>query len=208
MIKGLLLGLVAFLAGCATVDRLPTDYAGHDAGRVVISMGAATGTSYSSYSLLFRKRGSDAAENKPVGRFTYFQTNMFYKQTPDYHSGDEAGVVLIHSLPPGDYEIYNFDVFFNGGMVQKNFFSKIDVSIPFSVRSGETTYLGNYQANRLTGHNIIGISIPAGAVFAVSDRLKDELPIAQVKSKGAVDTAKNATPDPKAIGNPFFVSRQ
>ncbi len=208
MRNGYAIGLaLLLLAGCSTVDRLPTDYAGADAGKVVVGIGAAAGTSYSSYALLFRKRDASAgAENAARGRFIYFQTNTFSKQTPDYRSPVESGVVLVHSMPPGEYEIYNFDVFFNGGTVQTNFGSRNNFSIPFSVKRGETTYLGNYQANALTGKNVLGIPRPAGAVFVVSDRLKDELAIAEAKTKSRLDSAHDATPQPSQIVNPYFVS--
>lgn len=131
MFRYLVLAVTILLTGCATVDRVPTDYAGPDAGKVVIGMGAATGTSYSSYSLIFRKMTPAAdADKPPIGRLTYFQENMFYSQPADYKSGSEAGVVLVHSLPPGDYEIFNFNVFFNGGTVQNNYFSKVMFPFP------------------------------------------------------------------------------
>ncbi len=209
MFKHLIVVFALLLSGCATVDRIPTDYAGADAGKLILGMGAATGTSYSSYSLLFRKRASSSNGEKAAGgRFTYYQTNIFYKQADDYHSSSESGVVLVHSLPPGEYEIYNFDIFYNGGTVQKHFESRVDFSIPFSIRPERATYLGNYQANKLTGKNIFGLPLSAGAVFAVSDRLEAELPIAEAKVKSPLGKAQDATPQPSQIGNPFFASPQ
>jgi hypothetical protein len=206
MRKSILLLLpLAFLGACASAPRIPTDYAGADGGKVVVGIGAAAGTTYSSYALQFRKRGSAGAPaQQGSGRFIYFQTNLFSKQTPDYAANGESGVVLVESLPPGDYEIYNFDVFYNGGTIQKNFGSKTDVSIPFSVKPGTTTYLGNYQANKLIGQNVLGMPLPAGARFIVSDRLASELPIAQAKAKTPLGTPENASPDPERLGNPFF----
>lgn len=209
MFKRLTTILCLFLVGCATVDRVPTDYTGPDAGRVVLGIGAAAGTSYSSYSLFFRKRDvPGGAEKAAQGRFAYFQTNIFFKQVADYQSPAESGVVLVHSLPPGEYEIFNFDVFLNGGTIQNNFGSRTDFSIPFKVRPGLTTYLGNYQANKLTGKNLLGLSIPAGAVFLVTDRLESEMSIAQTKATSALGAGQNATPQPAQIRNPFFVSPQ
>lgn len=200
--------LAVVVSGCATVARVPTDYEGADAGRVVIGIGATNGTSYSSYSFLFRRRMALGVDERPArGRFTYFQENYLYKQAPDYVAHDEAGVVLIHSLPPGDYEIYNFNVFFNG-TVQRNFGSKTDFSIPFSIRPGQSTYLGNYQANYRLGSNFVGMTLPAGAVFVVTDRLDAEWVIAEKKTKAPLGTAVNAAPDPRRLGNPFFLPPQ
>lgn len=201
--------LAVLVSGCATVANVPTDYAGADAGRVVIGIGATNGTSYSSYSFLFRRRMESGVDERPArGRFTYFQTNYLYKQAPDYVAHDEAGVVLIHSLPPGDYEIYNFNVFFNGGTVQTNFGSKTNISIPFSVRPAQSTYLGNYQANYRLGSNFVGMTLPAGAVFVVTDRLDAEWAIAAKKTKTPLGTAVNATPDPRRLESPFFLPPQ
>lgn len=198
--------LAALVTGCASVAQLPADYAGADAGRVVIGIGAHGGTSYPSYSLLFRTRDPAVpAAQAGVGRFTYFQTNMFYKQAPDYRSSREEGVVLVRALPPGEYEIYNFNIYFNTGMVEKNFGARVDVAIPFTVKTGVTTYLGNYQANGQTGKNVFGMPLPAGAVFAVSDRLADDLALAQAKAAAPPGAAVNATPDPARLGHPYFV---
>jgi hypothetical protein len=209
MLKRLTVVFAFLLSGCATVNRVPTDYAGQDAGKVVLGMGATAGTSYSSYSLLFRKKSHSVNEEKATaGRFTYFQTNVFYRQAADYQTSAEGGVVLVQSLPPGVYEIYNFDIFFNAGTVQNNYGSRVDFSIPFTVKPGQTTYLGNYQANKLTGKNFLGLSLPAGAVFVVTDRLKAELPIAEAKIKSALPAVQDATPQPNQIGNPFFTSAE
>jgi hypothetical protein len=208
MLRLLATVIALLLVGCAAPDRVPTDYAGSDAGKVVLGIGATNGTSYSSYSLLFRKRGSSSAEKSATGHFTYYQTNMFYKQAADYQSSAESGVVLVRSLPPGDYEIYNFNIFFNGGTVQNNYGSRTDFSIPFSVKPGRATYLGNYQANKLTGKNFFGLSLPAGAVFVVADRLESELALAETKTKSQLGAAQDATPQPSQIGNPFFASPQ
>lgn len=201
--------LALLLCACANVQRLPTDYSGPDAGKTVVGIGAASGTRYSSYSLLFRRVGQSAAaaEPKEVGRIVFFQTNMFYAQKPDYANSAEQGVVLIQSLPPGDYEIFNFDIFFNAGTVQTNFSSREPFSIPFTVKAGETTYLGNYQANRISGKNILGLPVASGAVFTVTSRLEDDLRIARGKDGMVRADGQDATPSPRRIGNPFFIER-
>lgn len=207
MLKRLALVFALLLAGCATVDHVPIDYAGPDAGKVVLGMGAAAGTSYSSYSLFFRKRVVSAnGEKAAVAKFSYLQNSIFFKQAPDYQSPLEAGVILVHSLPPGDYEIFNFDIHYDGGAIQKNFGSRVDFSIPFSVKPGKATYLGNYQANKLTGKNFLGITLPLGAFFVVTDRLNLEFSIAETKTKAQLPAGLHSTPKPSQIGSPFFVS--
>src|SRR6266704_2464362 len=132
MHRVLLLLISALLTACASVQRVPTDYSGADAGKVVLGIGAAAGTSYSSYSLLFRPTDRTALSNdqREIGRFVFFQTNMLYAQKPDYSSEVERGVVLVNSLPPGKYEVFNFNIFFNSGTVQNNYSSRDPFSMP------------------------------------------------------------------------------
>ncbi len=207
-----LIFLIVLLSGCASVNTIPTDYKGVDAGKVVIGIGAATGTRYSSYSFLFRKRGQTNHSSEDDSRLTFFQDNVFLTQKLDYENDAEGGVVLVASMPPGEYEIFNFDVYLNGytpglGNIQKDFSSKSSFSIPFNVKAREVTYLGNYQANLFTGKNYFGMDIPAGAQFVVEDRATTEFPIAQKKGLIA-EPFINSTPVVTKIGNPFFIKEK
>ena len=60
----------------------------------------------------------------------------------------------------------------------------------------------------MTGRNLFGIPLPAGAVFVVSNRRGAELAIAQMKDKSVATEATDATPDVKTVGNPFFLTPQ
>lgn len=162
------------LVGCAATEKLA--YEGDDAGYVVVGIGARAGTEYSAYKLIFRRIGNEESD-----RFVYFQRNMFYSEGNDYESGAETGVVNVRKLAPGEYEINNVDIFFNNGYVQKNFYLPEDISIPFTVAPGEVTYLGNFQANKVTGENVLGMTLPAGAFFVVTDREEDDIRIAEQK---------------------------
>lgn len=192
------------MAGCASQPQI-SDYKGTDAGHVVLGMGAANGTSYSWYRLFFRKAGVPR-EAAAAGAFTFFQTNAFYSRKPDYESADESGVVIVDTLPPGHYEMFNFDVFLNAGMIQNNYSSRVPFSIPFEIKAGAITYLGNYQAHRLTGKNVFGMTIAAGAVFVVTDRQVKELALARGREAPAAAQVLNMTPSVASIGNPFFAT--
>lgn len=191
------------LVACGSIPDVRNEYQGPDAGRIVIGIGASANTYYSSYSLMFRRisdKGGDA------NQFVYFQDNVFAAQKRDYENTKENGVVQSFRLAPGDYEIFNFDIFLNGGTVQKNFGSRKDFSIPFRVRRNETTYLGNYQANMVTGKNFFGFTIPAGAVFVVTDREKADLELVRKRLPDvSFGHVSNETPGVSAIANPFFI---
>jgi hypothetical protein len=203
MFKRILVLALIFLSGCAS--QLPTDYTGADAGRVVIGMGAGIGLGYSRYTLMFRKHVNPGEDGSPpVGAFSYIRSDpVFGKGTPDYKiEYKEEGVVLVQSLPAGDYEIHGVELYgYNA-----NFRAKPDAVIPFSIKPGRTVYLGNYLAKGNTGKNLFGMSVPAGVTFIVSDRLANEMPLAQAKSKTSLGTVDDATPDPRRIGSSLFAS--
>jgi hypothetical protein len=201
MKKFLVLAFTLILSACTTPSER-NQYQGADAGRVAIGIGAAAKTTYSSYTFLFRKIG-----DKEVNRFSYFQDNFFSAQKRDYQSQEENGVVQYLKLPPGNYEIFNFSIAFITGNVDKHFSSHNDFSIPFMIRSNETTYLGNYQANKLVGRNIFGLPLPAGAVFVVSDREENDLKLVEKRSpEASLLHVSNFTPSPTSIANSYFIN--
>ena len=145
-------------------------------------------------------------DQPPTGRFRFCPPDLFCRTLFDYDNAREQGVVMIKSLPAGEYEIYNFSVYFNTGTLEKTFSSREDISIPFTVKPGVTAYLGNYQANGLSGKNFIGVSLPAGAVFVVEDRLGGELKLAQSKEPGVSAETNTFLPDVERLGSPFFIA--
>jgi len=212
MLRLLLALVVTLLAGCATTSSISTEYAGPDGGQVVVGIGAAKGTNYGSYSLYFRSLDAQAQAGgpKPSGRFVYFQDNPFSLQKRDYDTSAENGVVFVASLPPGRYEIFNFNVFLNAGMTQTSFGSRTDFSIPFEVKPGKAVYLGNFQANGVRGQNIFGMSIAAGAFFVVDSRLQADIALARARGgpRPVPADVADATPSVAAIASPFFVERK
>jgi hypothetical protein len=144
---------------------------------------------------------------KGYGLLQYTQMgDIFFPHERDYDNNLENGVVVTRKLGPGNYEIYEVDMGTGGGMSYTTYTSNQPFSIKFTVRSGETTYLGNYQAHKLTGRNWLGLTIPAGAVFTVSNREQADLELARKKLPDVVfGPVTNATPEVEAIANPIFV---
>jgi hypothetical protein len=201
--------LIAFFVlifyGCASI---PTDYSGPDSGTVVIGLGATSETPNFSYSFLFRKRPTmpDEKSSGGMGKFEFSTRAMYQKRTPDYKSWVDSGFVLVHSLPAGEYEIYNVNLVYNAGTVMGKVLSlKTPFSIPFSVKPGVTTYLGNYRSNQITGpNNLFGMPVPVGASFVVSNRTADDIAIAKGKSKSEIGEISDATPDVRSIKSDLF----
>jgi hypothetical protein len=197
MKKILVIAVTLLLSACTSLP----EYKGPDAGRIVVGIGAeAPHTFATSISLMVRKVGT-----KETLRLVYFQNNMFSEQKRDYDRPNENGVVYFSQVSPGNYEIYNFLVRLSGA-AEMEFSSRKDFSVPFVVRAKETTYLGNYQANVVTGKNIFGISVPAGYVFVVSNREQDDLALGKKRIPLAdYGLIENATPAIKALTSPYFV---
>jgi hypothetical protein len=188
--------ICVIVSACA--GTIPRDYAGPDAGHLVVALGASAETKYSSYTLMYRKKG-----DKAEGMVRYLQENMFSPTKRDFDHQTENGFVAVHSLPAGEYEIYNFDVFFNGGMIQTNFGSRQDFSIPFTIIPGKAVYLGDFMAVSMTGNNIFGMSVRNGAYFVISDKQGRDLPIAKAKVP-LLGNVEVAIPQATAIGNPLL----
>jgi hypothetical protein len=203
MRNSLILLFTTLLTACASV-LMPLDYAGNDRGHVVVGIGADADTVYESYNFLFRRVGSGSEAQ--TGRFQWIQRNVFHAQKPDYKSDTESGYVAVASLPPGDYEVFNFEVWQRGFNYEARYSSKQPFSIRFSVRPGETTYLGNYAASGISGRNIIGLSVQAGAYFVLSSAVDRDVAIARSKEPKLSLKMSDQTPSPASVGNPYFRS--
>lgn len=202
LVRVLLLFLTAALAGCASQAGIA--YKGPDAGRVVVGIGATNDTSYSFYMLKYRQAGSPS-KKALSGNFTFFQTNLFAPRPPDYENAKESGVVIVDSLPPGRYEVFDYSIYQNTGTMERTYSSREPFSIPFEVKPGVTTYLGNYRAKAITGKNVFGITVDGGANFLVSDSSERDLGIAHSRGVSKEDQVLNMTPSASAIGNPAFL---
>jgi len=195
--------LVALLSGCvATAAKIPMDYAGVDAGKVVVGLGSTADAGFYEYYLAFRRLDAEV-EPPPSGVFTYVQRKVFgATDKPDYKNDEELGVVLVKSLAPGRYEIHGLSV----TQYDSSLGSRIAFSIPFTIQPGQTTYLGNYQGQRVArGKNVFGMTLP-GFVFVVSDRFDAELALAHKKSATLPASGQNATPDVKSLRYPLLIS--
>jgi hypothetical protein len=93
-----------------------------DAGYVVASVAKPAGSPYDSVTLAYRGADGSGAE-KLI-----------------FSGGASSSAVAVAKLPPGQYELYSFNV--KGP--RKDYAPLFVFSIPFSVQSGTTTYLGQY----------------------------------------------------------------
>lgn len=158
------------LAGCTFA---PYEYLGEDAGYAVASISAAEGTYYNGYSFRFRR-----LDGSVQSRFYYDQIGFWSRAPTDYKNDKEAGVVSVHSLQPGDYEIFAYDAYLIG-VGSRTYGSKEDFSIPFTIVPGETAYLGNFQAHEMKTRGLLGLPIDHGPRFIYSDTMDRDIEIAK-----------------------------
>lgn len=197
-----------FLGGCVSAGStsgplgssgpLGGKYDGADAGYLILTLGAQAGTAYSDYAIFFRKRDGSAS-----GSIWWGQGNMFDRRKLDIDDNKEKALVDVRRLPPGDYEVFNFDVHMNGGTIQESWRARRNFSIPFTIAPGGATYLGEFIAVKLTGHNFFGMAVPDGAYFLLSDKAERDLPVARLKEAGLAE-ASDAFVDPKNLDNPLL----
>jgi len=182
-------------------------YTGPDAGRLVMSVGGYRGANFGRYWLYFRTQ--DRTRSGDIGYacgHTLGCADMLtFAASPatDYADNIEAADVIVLPLAPGDYEFYDFEVFYNSTYAQSTFRSRGEFSIPFTIKPGEAVYLGEFRAMDVPGQNLIGLPVPAGAKFQIFDESARDLPIARAKDPKITDV-KVALPDVSKIGTPAF----
>jgi hypothetical protein len=90
-------------------------------------------------------------------------------------------MVMVESLAPGKYEIFEIDESYMIGTISMS--QWINVSLPFEIKSGTALYLGEFKAIGITKKNILGGSRPDGVRYVVSDQNARDLPIAKRKAQ-------------------------
>lgn len=151
-----------------------------------------------SYQLKVRKVGG-----APIGTFGCSH-NAFDMHANDLDALRRFGFVTVRQLPPGNYEVYGYDVKWREGKDKdKALTSAEPFSIPFTIEAGKTTYLGSYGAVGFKAKNEWGVSEPAGAYFVIANRAQRDMEIAK-KKMPRLGPVTNATPDPVALKIPGF----
>ncbi|BAN50382.1 hypothetical protein [Metapseudomonas resinovorans] len=197
----LLLSLLV-LAGCKSLTglNLEDDYRGDDVGHVVIGLGGTAGAQYYSVALYYKRSMFNAGKLDELSRFVYPPLFELVSK-PDYVTEQEEGRVLTAKLAPGEYEFVNFHATIYNQVVYS---AGAPFSIPFTVRAGETTYLGNYRAVASEGQGPMG-GVKGTPLFLLQDEAERDLALARKREPGLFKTVQNATPKAAWIKREFFV---
>jgi hypothetical protein len=177
------------LFGIGNWGPLAGDYAGADSGYLIMSLTARRWSPFGHvFSIMFRRRDGSATGTVWWGRLDVLTS----WQPRDIRDGKrkESGIVDVRRLPPGDYEVYNFEIRWEGGDTQT---AEAGFSIPFSIAPGRATYVGNFMAVEAAG----------GAYFVLSDEASRDIPIARKKEPGLGEVTSDVV-DASTMRNPFI----
>jgi hypothetical protein len=191
------LGLSLLLAACTSDPTVPK-YAGTDAGYLAIALGASHQSFYGDYMIYFRKADGSADQ-----RVWYGPGNNTYLRRTDFDGPEGAGIVELRPLAPGNYEIYDFALHSSGGFSEDRYSAKHDFSLPFTIKTGRVTYLGQFMAIELFADGLFG-KAPAGGLFAVGDQGARDLSIVH-KQRPDLTQIDTTVPDVRGLHSPFFV---
>jgi hypothetical protein len=162
----MLLAATLSLAGCVSAQKVDSSFdlksIGGNEGIIVASMvqDRSGWTSYSNVGFLYRDK-----DGNNRGRVAYSAG------LPGFNVGQrESDIVKVYKLPAGQYEFYDFDMFIGSPVGTTEFSAREEYSIPFTVKPGQVTYIGEIKLIPRTGRNIFGLPIPGGGRFILSDQ--------------------------------------
>ncbi len=160
----LLLVALFSLSGCVTSyvadQTVEVKNIGGNEGIVVVSLRQETTRNfrYSNVSFYFRDM------NRTIqSRVAYF------KGSPLIPSASSKPL-KIYTLPAGQYEFFGYSMFIGSPVGTTEFKQREEFSIPFTVKPGQVTYLGEIRLVPVLGRNIFGIAILGGGYFVLSDQ--------------------------------------
>lgn len=187
---------VAPFAGSAANAQLFTpEYHKRDAGYLVISMSGGKSMKFKPIVLFYQSL--DGSEH---GSVRYDKPDLLnpLSHRPDFRDPDEMGVVVVRGLKPGRYVFDSFLTHWTNKSFDAHF------KMPFEIRPGETTYVGNYRFVEKPGEGFTGFAQARDVYFVVRDKSRRDIAIAQRKKDGARGPVTNMVPDVAMVNSPLF----
>lgn len=173
----LLAGLL--LSGCATKSA-DTSFAftpETETGLIVGSASSAEENSWYDAAVRFRYAiagRQDSFGNKGGGFIEALPNHPLLGPSGPSDFADATGTLFAIPLPPGDYVFHEWDIDNGSNAI----IYPIDPKpLPFTVKKGEATYIGNLHMHLRTGRNILGITIIADGQPAITDRSERDIPL-------------------------------
>jgi len=171
----LLLGFVTiFLSACSNNEMMkPTTKVSPKNGVIVASV-TKSGRSSDAW-FYYKKSGTnDEKRMDAVGL-------VMIKAPDDFpNEKNKTGRLLAFEAPAGNYDLTRWEIYIyttGPGYIKPK---KIE-PLPFSVKAGQVTYLGNLHIDTLSGKNIFGLPIPVGGVATIRNKKNIDLPLLKKK---------------------------
>jgi len=190
--------MLVLFAGAASAQIFTPQYEGHNKGYLVISIGGprnAHEMTFAPIVLFYRQLNGDRH-----GSVRYARPDWMNPMTdrPDYRDNDESGVVEVRSLEPGRYEFHSF----SGHQPSQDY--DANFSIPFTIRPGQITYVGDYKFVEVHGEGPLEIARAKESYFVVRDRARRDLAIARLKEEHPVGPVNVEIADFSSVRSPLF----
>ncbi len=187
--------IAPFALSAANAQVFIPEYRKKDAGYLVISMSGGKTMNFKPIVLFYKS--VDGSEH---GSVRYDKPDILnpLSRTPDFREADETGVVVVRSMKPGRYV---FDSFLTR-WTNKNFDAHF--KMPFEIRPGETTYVGNYRFVEKKAEGFTGFAQSRDVYFVVRDKARRDVAIAARKKGGARGLVNNMVPDVALLNIPLF----
>jgi hypothetical protein len=183
-----LMVVLVLLLGCAQAA------AAADRGQVVLAFGATPSAPFTQATLRLRR-----VEGRGAFNVTYIPGNPL--ASGKFSDADEHGCVHLISLEAGDWVI-DAATWLSPPL---GYHPLAAFEIPFSVRPGQTTYIGDVFAVPVDGV-IDGKRQPGGLVFVVRDRSARDIALA--RKNGDVGDVETALIDAEAGHSPIFMAER
>ena len=140
---------------------------GHHPSKLSEILGAAD-FRYNRYNLHFKSLFK--REKEIVGAVGATGGALLFKIYPaDFVLEEGQGAVFVIPLPAGEYTFDRFSFYLNEIMVEKWWRSEEGFDVPFEIKAGEATYIGEVRFNHLWGENILGMTLPGGCYVEAFD---------------------------------------
>lgn len=168
------------LSGCVSTGEITRDQeVKKEKGVILASISSSIKKSPTNISFYFQKAG----EKREIGMFQE-EPGSFSKPINDFPDDpNRRGRLLAFEVDPGNYNLTKWKIYAFTGAGHKYIEPKEPKPLPFIVKPGEITYLGNLHVDIIYGENMFGFSIPAGGLSSIDNRadvdlqlLKDKYP--------------------------------
>lgn len=210
MLKKLLLlaNAIFLLSGCASKylmpDLITNDQLSGNNGVLIGSFSRnPNAPAYYSQTFFFR----DLKTNEIHTIKSQQEFNIFSGKTSDEFDADNVkGSTFAFQLPAGKYILYNFSLYRPIGVGYTYYSSKADFAIPFEVTPNRVNYLGELKLEGARGKNILGMSVPAGGIWVISNQKERDIQILKAKMPGLpFEDVISVIPTKKEIFTPLVV---